>query len=216
MEFDIIKSLTWIWNHIWEALKQMGGAAIVAAVCGFIVHKIDVHYEKRISAKYDLQLENLKMRLDTLSHIKNSQFDTQYAFYQELCECFFSMVSELHWLFPKGLDLAPAAVPNAKNLYADRYKAAQDKYNKAIQVLGAKAPFIDKDIYEKFKELQELSKTQLNAFLFANPLNDDGKNQEITKMSMKGYERTETIETKWNELLDSLRIYISDLGKEKQ
>ena len=214
MEFDIMKNIEWLGSHIWEALKNIGGAAIVAAICGFIVHKIDVHYEKRITSKYDQKLENLKMRLETLSHIKNSQFDTQYAIYQELCSCFYSMISAIFWLFPAGLDIAPAAVSDEKKLYKERFDAAQAEYNKAIRVLGAKAPFIDKSIFDKFEELQILSKQQINAFLFANPLIDDGRNLSIAKMSMEGYDRTDIIETKWKELLETLRIYINNLGKE--
>lgn len=214
MEFDILKNLEWIRTHVWDALRNIGGVAIVTAICGFIVHKIDVHYEKRITNNYDQKLESLKMRLDTLSHIKNSQFDTQYAIYQELCSCFYSMISAIFWLFPTGLDIAPAAVSDEKQLYKDRFNIAQDEYNKTIRVLGAKAPFIDKAIFEKFEELQILSKKQLNSFLLSNPLIDDGTNPSITEISIKGFDRTEVIETKWKELLDILRTHISNLSKD--
>lgn len=73
MELSIAKGIEWIFTHIWNALREIGGVAIVTAICTFISHRMNVKYEKRITQKYDAELEVLKNDLATRNHISKTR-----------------------------------------------------------------------------------------------------------------------------------------------
>lgn len=214
MELSLASGIEWIAKNFWEALRQIGGVAIVTALCTFIAHKMNIHYEKRIENKYNTEIAKLQAKLDNLSHIRNQQFDTKFNVYQELCSSFHSMITAVHWLFPSGFDRAPVA-ENFKEICKDRYKQAQEKFNDAISLLGSKAPFMEKEMYEKFKQIQIFSSKQIGSYIFANPIALEIRNDSsLNTISAECYDRTVEIDKLWSALLDSLRIHIQELGKD--
>lgn len=214
MQLNLLSGIEWIATNIWEALQQLGGVAIVTALCSFIAHKMNVHYEKRIENKYNTEIAKLQTKLDSLSHIRNRQFDTKFIVYQELCSSFYSMISAVHWLFPSGFDRSPVA-KNFKDICNDRYKQAQDKFKASVSLLGSKAPFMDKEIYDKFAHIQTLASKQISSYYFANPIALESRNgRSLNAISVECYNRTDEIDKLWSTLLDSLRIHIQDFGKD--
>lgn len=69
----------------------------------------------------------------------------------------------------------------------NRYSEAQKHYNTATSMLGSKAPFIGKDFFNDFREIQVLSAKQINADKYSEPLKAE----------------------KWAALHDSLRLYFN-------
>ena len=49
-----------------------------------------------------------------------------FSLHKELCQSFYQMISAVHWLFPSGLDRAPAS-GKWKEICNERYHMAQEK-----------------------------------------------------------------------------------------
>lgn len=211
MNFDIVANLQWLWNHIWAALKQMGGVAILTAVGGFIIHKLNLRFEKRLENKYDERIERLKTQLDSISHAQKNQFDTEFSIYQELCAGFSQAVNDAYWLFPSGLDTDPALFGSDETLMQmciDRHNRAIESFNKASKALGGKAAFIDKKQYDRFSELHHLLHTQLIVYNHENPYAMKKNSTASRDQELKAFQRTGEITQKWNDITDDLRNYI--------
>lgn len=197
------------------AVFSAGGiGAIIWGVTKNLVSRIADNIADSIQQKrkteFEKLLEEYKARLDNLGHISKTYFDIETRTYQELCSAFYLMISAVHWLYPTGLDRAPA-VGDLHELCNARYKEAQKTYNDAASLLGSKAPFIDKDMYNIFHGILELSARQIHTYAIANPESMSNPNEHYTNIAQKGYERTDEIDAKWNELLDKMREYISSL-----
>lgn len=210
MTLSIASSLENISSCVLQIFSEIGGAAILTVAYSFIIHKINTRFEKKISAKYDAQIETLKTQLDILSHESNTYFDTQFSTYQELCSAFFQLLSAIHWLFPSGLDFAAAQGSNYHNICNDRYRDAQEKYNVAAFLLGGKAAFIPEHEYTLFQEILKLSQEQICTYRFSEPWKADCT-PSIDNLRRKGFERTDELNAKWDALLSHLREYLSGL-----
>lgn len=211
MQLNLAKCVEWICINILNILENIGGVAIVVAICSFITHKINVRFENKINAKYSGEIEKLKSQLDSLSHTRKTLFDAEFSIYQELCSAFAELHSAVHWLFPLGLDRAPAT-GNWKDICNERYKTAQEKYNVAISILGGKAPFIKIEIHERFFEIAKLSALQIHCYAFSEPFSPDCKSSSsIKEIESKGSDRTQEIDAKWEALVDELRDYFDNI-----
>lgn len=213
MQLDIAKGFEWIATHVWSALREIGGVAILTAIFAFITHKMNTRYEKRISAKFDKEIEELKSVLENRGHISKARFDTEFAIHKELSRSFYQLISAVHWLFPSGLDRAPAT-GKWEEICKERYRTAQEKYNDAASSLGGNAPFINDELYNSYQAIMELAAHQIHAYSFSEPLTTEKSSPGIQKIEQAGYERTQEIDKKWKELLDSLRQYLNSLTDE--
>lgn len=161
-------------------------------------------------AKIDKQLEEWKSHLDVKSYIYRQRFDVEFSIYQDLCNAFFEMISSAHWLFPSGLDRAPAT-GKWEEICNERYREAQEKYNTAISLFRSKAPFIDKSIYEGLHEIIELVAHQIHDYAWCEPWNQKKRDAGCRKIEQAAYKRTHEIDEKWTTMLDTLREYFESL-----
>ena len=213
MQLDIAKGFEWIATHVWNALREIGGVAILTAIFAFITHKMNTRYEKRISTKYDKEIEELRSVLENRGHISKMRFDTEFAIHKELSRSFYQLTSAVHWLFPAGSDRAPAT-GKWEEICNERYRTAQEKYNDAASTLGENAPFINDDLYRKYHGIMELAAYQISDYYFSEPLTIEKSSPSIRKIEERGYKRTQEIDEKWKELLDELRQYFNSLTDE--
>lgn len=213
MQFSVAKGVEWLLAHAWSAFREMGSVAILTLILGFITHKINTRYERRISSKYDKEIENLKCALENRGHISKARFDTEFAIHKELCRSIYQLISAVHWLFPSGLDRAPAA-GKWEEICNKRYHTAQEEYNNAASSLGGNAPFINDELYTKYQELMRLAAQQIHAYSFSEPLSFEKSTPEVQRIIQNGYQRTGEIDKRWHELLDSLRQYFNSLTGE--
>ncbi len=203
MQLDIFKGVEWIISNLWSVLQQIGGVAIATGLSSAIAYWINANHEKKISHKYNTEIERLKTRLDVLSHESNMYFDAQFATYQELCRSFFEMVNAIQWLFPIGYDLA-YKTDRWEEICEERYSVAQTELNAASNILGCKAPFITKDEYELFLEIVRLSTMQIYDYPFYY-INQKENQQSADKIKDSCQKRNVDINEKWERVLTQLR-----------
>lgn len=163
MDFDIMSNLQWLGNHVWAALKQMGGVAILTVIITFIVHKINTRFEKRIEHKYDQKLEELRVELDKQreshksmlekrNYVSKTRFDTEFAVCKELMMSCKSMVDSISFLFPN--EEVEQAYERDKKWDGKNQKTVSDAAiatKKFEELLEGNSPFIPKEVYNEFK-----------------------------------------------------------------
>lgn len=192
-------------------------SGIIIAISKWLSEKIATHMSQKMLAnnqhKLDKLLAEYQTALDRKAHISTIHFDTEFSIYQDLSSTFYEMISAVHWLFPAGLDRAPAS-GNWKEICNERYRTAQEKYNAAASMLGKKAPFIPKDKYDLFHKIQVLAAKQINTYAFSSPFEDtcDASTREIRN---EGYNRTAEIDAEWEAILTQLREYFETLRNNK-
>ena len=206
-----------VFKIIAAAVVSAGGAgAIIVGVAKGIARRIADGIAEKIRANNQLELDKMleeyKTRLDNSGYISKRYYDIEATTFQDLCSAFFSMISGVHWLFPSGLDRAPA-MGNLNEICNERYKTAQSAYNTAAAMLGSKAPFISNEMYTRFQELLSLAAQQIHAYAFANP-EVVQRSIQAGEIAQEGYARTEEIDKLWHALLDKLRGYLQTLKGE--
>lgn len=228
MNLDIMGNLSWIWDHVWSALRKIGGVGIVTALCSFIAFFISKRFEKRLDNKYEKKIENIKLDLDKQredhkalleqnTYIKKVRFDVAFQIYQDLFASFNTLVDDIFWLFPTGLDRITAIYhgddEGLMNACMKRYDKAQLSYNDAIKMLGSRAPFIEKENYRKFKGILDLASKNLNSYLYASPYQIKHSPHDVGRkeIEQEAFKVTGDIETNWIILIDELRKYLSNL-----
>lgn len=210
------------WSAVFKIVGSVffstaGAAAIIisvakklaASIANGITEKIKMDYQ----SKMDQMLETYKAKLDNQGHISKARFDTEFSLHKELCQSFFQMISAVHWLFPSGLDRAPAS-EKWKEICNERYLTAQEKYNDAASRLGGNAPFINDELYNNYHAIMELAARQIFDYSISEPLTLEKSSPGIREIEQKGYKRTREIDKQWKELLDSLRKYFNSLTDE--
>lgn len=208
------------WEEVFKiisaAILSAGGAgAIIWGISKGLATKLADTISEKIRAenqhKLDKMLEQYKVRLDNAAHISQAYYDIETSTYQELCSAFYVMISAVHWLFPAGLDRAPA-VGELEKICNERYIEAQKTYNEAVSILGAKAPFIDKEMCESFKNIAKLAARQIYDYAILNPSSMQSQtNPYKIQNEQKAFERTYQIDESWEKLLDKLRDYIAQI-----
>lgn len=207
------------WSAVFKIVGSVffstaGAAAIIisiskklaASIANGLTEKFKMDYQR----KMDQMLETYKAKIDNKSHISKARFDTEFSLHKELCQSFYQMISAVHWLFPSGLDRAPAT-DKWEEICNERYCTAQEKYNEAVLALGGNAPFINDMLFEKYHAIMELAAHQIQTYSFSEPLKEEKSSPSVSKIEQAGYDRTQEIDKKWKELLDSLRQHFNSL-----
>ncbi len=157
-----------VWKIVLAVITSIGGAGVI--ICGvakFLSEKI----ADRMQAKYELKLnekfEEYKSVLDNITYVTKAQFDNEFSVYQKLSKAFYHAYSKLG-SFAEEADTEdeisyknrcyPALVDDGKSL-AHKFFDARD-------ALYENAPFISKDIYEKYEDT--LKRMEVLFMLFIN------------------------------------------------
>lgn len=202
----------------WEMVGQIAIAAIISAggiggiiiaVVKFSANQIAEHMNKKLEASLNKELEKYKHIAEKKNYVSKVRFDAEFKIYRELSQVFSEAIEGVHGIIPFG----EAYYPNdeeerneyKQHLFAEFAKASSS----AQKTLFANAPFISKNIYEKFNEIMDLIRTQSEIYIEANfdstLSNDDS---EITEDDIN---RTALIDEKFNALMDEIREYLSNL-----
>lgn len=163
-------------------------------------------------------IERLRSKNEKKNHISNSKFDVEIQVYKELSKHFCDMVREINTIIPIGM----VTVPMFKT-QEEQSKYDSRLYNMAVEVtvnaqncLRSNIPFISSEIYEKYNELVQLCRRQLNAFERRWNTTFLGYYEEKSQFDIKEYDRTEEINNKFSELNNQVREYLNNLEvKEK-
>ena len=73
MHLNLLYGIDWLCTLIGDVLQEIGGVAIVTALCTFIAYRMNTNYEKKIEAKYSGEIETLKSQLDIMAHANTVQ-----------------------------------------------------------------------------------------------------------------------------------------------
>lgn len=230
MNFDIMENLKWLWNHIWVALKQMGGVAILTIIITFIVHKINTRFEKRIEHKYDEKLEVLKVELDNQretyrslmekkNYISKTRFDTEFAVCKELMLACNNMINAVYYLFPvREFESHYSDEQTKRQVYDQKYGKAIEASNKYNDLIASYAPFIAKELEEEMKELHILCGKNIEGFRFryeSGPNYVEAPSEQRNAIIDECYERTWVIREKLSNVSDTLRQYFKQIEVEE-
>lgn len=226
MNFDIVSNLKWIGEHIWAALRQMGGVAILTVIITFIIHKINTRFEKRIEHKYDQKLEEIKVELDKQresyksllekrNYVSKVRFDTEFATCKELVRACRVMVDAVYFLFPThSYGELPIDSKERKD-YLDALGAeAIKEYNSCRKLLDDYAPFITKDLYDNMKDLCKLCGNNIEDFRYRydkDPIQSPPANKDQASAVHEAYKRTRLLDDKLTAISDYLRGYFQNM-----
>lgn len=226
MNFDIVSNLNWIGEHIWVALRQMGGVAILSVIMTFITHKINTRFEKRIEHKYDQKLEELKAELDKQreihksmlekrNYVSKTRFDTEFAVCKELMMSCELMIDSIHTLFP-NVELIKAY--GSGNMWTAHHQKqwanAADTVKAFSNKLEGYAPFISKEIYDEFRTVLNICKKNVYHYLCFNP--DDPmyinvSKEQKTEMLTKAFEDSLRLSDMLSTIAGRIRQYFQNM-----
>ncbi|MCB5713887.1 hypothetical protein [Lactonifactor longoviformis] len=185
-----------------------GVGAIVSATVKFTSEKIAERLEKKYESRLNKELEEFKNKLENKSYVSKTRFDTEFSVYRKLSESTVVMVKEVSQLFPRFT----RDTRDDYDTYKKKFDSAIEKTVIAQDSLAANAPFISKDIYNKFDEIERKCKEQIEDFIDFR-LRVDCKQyiEERRAEYRNAFKRTSEIQNDWNELLEELRVYRSSL-----
>ena len=202
-------------NLVIEILKNNRTLWVTATVTGVfaiilsIIEAIILYFQRKKQLDYDKQLEKYKHIAEKKNYVSKVRFDAEFEIYRELSQTFSEAIEGVHGIIPYG----EAYYPNdeeEKKLYK---KHLFEKFIKATvnaqSTLFANAPFISKDIYDRFNEIMDLIRLQNEVYTEANFDTSLSKaDGEITEDDAK---RTAQIDEKYDVLMDEIRDYLSRL-----
>ena len=216
MSFDIVESFQWLWNHIWAALKQMGGVAILTIIITFIVHRFNTRFEKKIEHKYDAKIEDLKVELDNQrehyksllekrNYVSKTRFDTEFTICKELMIACKRMIDSIYFLFPNR---------NAEEVFECKPKWTKRDQDYWLEAAKETKMFGELEVYDRFKEIHEQCRMNILIYMYRNendPINEDVTQEERKKKIDEGYKRTWQINYQMSAIADMLRQHFQDM-----
>lgn len=164
-------------------------------------------------AEFETQIQNLKFEKEKLNYISKAQFDAEFKMYQELSEACFEMVLSSTALFPNYIDYLPESEEEQKEIFNKRYKDAVDKLVLYQNLLFKYAPFISKELYEKFEDLRKMVQAQTNWYpdFKLGRIDNTEILRELKDERHNCIKRTPIIEQKHKEIIEALRIYLNNI-----
>ena len=195
-------------------ILSMGGAgAIIVAISSFLANKIAIHLENKYQLKIEKELEAYKASLTQRSYVTKIQFDIEFAIYRKLSKGLFEFITTLYTTieekhYPKkaGTNLQQK-IENEMQTYEEMV----DKAANLQELLYENAAFMPQSIYEKYKELIELTTTQF--WTYQERFRDyvDGKISLANRTTDADKAAFETIEKKVESLNNELREHLQKI-----
>ena len=160
--------------------------------------------------KQDKKLEEYKARLGNKSYISRARFDAEFKIYEDLSEAFSEAVMDCNTLFPQGLDYYSTDQQVQQEYDLTKYNRAVDAYNKAQQMLYAKAPLIPEEMEKEFEDIRN------RCFLVQRLFHDShyvrGLREElIEKHNDEGFDEARKLQEKYHQLINTIRDYLNSL-----
>lgn len=205
-----------VWKIIATALASAGGIGglillVVKLASNFIAESLSQKYQ--ISLQKELECH--KSQLDSKTYISKARFDREFAMYQDLCEKNITMVYDMG-----------AAVMITRGARLDNADSVQDFIKLAAQHLDDAeitnkryAPFISKDIFENYKELENQAYTIISLLGLWDSFNNHTTSiitynqRPYTKQQVKQEieDKQKILSKLSDDILDKLRNYLSHL-----
>lgn len=205
MDTDLIIEMLKNNRALWVTATVTGIFAIIISV----LDAIWLFVQKRKQHEYDKQLEKYKHIAEKKNYVSKVRFDAEFSIYRELSQAFSEAIEGVHGIIPDGAAYYPnddkERTEYEKQLFINFIKASYS----AQKSLSANAPFISKEIYDKFNEIMDLIRTQSEVYNEAH-FNTTLSNAE-GEITEEDTNRTTQIDRLFDNLMNEIRDYLSKL-----
>lgn len=191
--------------EVWQTLLLSCVPAAISALITLFITALQLHRSKKEIKE--------QFAFDKQLHISNNRFDMEFSIYKEISEKLAIMIANLNNLFPTGVYYTPRDEESQTAYNKELYQINEKSYNEASKALSGYAIFIPEDIYEKYHSLRKECWKQIRMFFdlrIANP--SKGGTDRIER---ECFQRTEIINTKYEEINKALRNYILSLEQRR-
>lgn len=201
-----------IWEIVLALLTSVGGIGVViVAAVKLSSHIIAKRLEEKYTLKMNKELEKYKSELGNKTYISKTKFEAEFLTYKELSIAFFDMVLAIGGMIPSGLAIVPADPKKRKEFEEEMYNKAVDNTLKAQNVLNKNVLFISREVYEKYSEILELARLQIEVFQERWNISNIAPAGEKAELKSEDYARTGEINEKYKSLSNIVREYLSRL-----
>lgn len=208
------------WENVWKialtVMASFGGiAGIIAIVIKFCANQITDRLQAKFEASLNKELEKYKSFLSKSEHVSKERFDREFTMYQELSEKHMTMVYDMG----AAVMITRGAKYPGYEKTSDFVRLAAKHLDQAEMMNKRYAPFISKEIFEKYKELGNQAYSIISLLdlydMFDNQVTSVIKynNQSYTKAQAKQEieDKQKTLSKLSDDILDKLREYLSGL-----
>lgn len=201
-----------IWEIVLGVITSVGGLGVIfTAAIKFSSDCIAKRLAEKYSLKLNKELEAYKSSLENKTYISKTKFDAEFEIYRSLSKSFFEMIKDISTMIPSGLSIQIADEQKQREHENELYNVASKSCVTAQDILNGNAPFIPEDLFNQYTEIMKLCGMQLRAFERRwNVLYLDSQKEKET-FSLNDYNRTAEINSKFKELNNNVRVYLSKL-----
>lgn len=197
---------------VFGVIAGFGGVGgIIILVIKFSVDIIARRLEEKYTLKLNKELEEYKIKLDSKNYITKAKFDAEFSIYRELSKVFFAMVKAITIMIPSGLATYPAGEKEREEYEQRLYITAKEATVIAQDKLNGEAPFIPESLWDKYNDILDLCRLQLNAFENRWNVLYLASSEQKKSFSKEDYMRSREIVEKFELLNNAVRDYTSKL-----
>ena len=139
------------------SILSMGVVGVIIwVIIKFSANKIAENLSAKYEHKLNEKLEAYKCELDKKNYISKARFDLEFSIYGEISNILLEAVEDCFFLFPMQIDGGYGDKEKANEIYTERYKTAHSSVFKLQRIIGSKSPFISKELYSDFFEIEQL------------------------------------------------------------
>ena len=211
-----------IWQTVLAIIGSVGGAGvIILGISSYIgklwadrllqkkAHEFDKELEEHKTG-LSIITEKYKTEAERLTYISKVQFETEYNIYQKIFEALFDFTDSSSKLFPR-LDSIPIDLDEQKKEYKRRYEFYCESFNPYSRTVEINAPFIPKDIYDKFIELRKKAQGIACMYTDIKIVADDRFIEDYREIEGKNRTKTENLLNDIKQLKIDVRKYLATL-----
>lgn len=198
-----------------EMLKNNRALWVTATVTGLfaiiisILDAIWLFIQRKKQLNYDKQLEKYKHIAEQKNYVSKVRFDAEFAIYRELSQAFSEAIEGVHGIIPYGAAYYPNDSEERDSYEKQAFIGFAKASYSAQRTLFANAPFISKDIYDKFNEIMDLIRKQSEVYNEAHF--DTTLSHASGEITEEDINRTALIDNKFDDLMNEIRDYLSKL-----
>lgn len=165
------------------------------------------HYKNQLS----MEVEKYRIKAEQLTYISKIQFETEYQIYRKIFESLFDFTAASSNLFPYRINHIPLDVQERKEEYIKRYQFYMESFNSYSLAVETNAPFIPKEIYDKFIKIRNSAHEIACMFPEIRIQADERFAEDYAKIAAENFKKTKEFNESVLSLNNDVREYLSNL-----
>jgi len=200
-----------IWQTAGAIIASVGGAGAIIWGISSLFGKLwaDRLLQKK-AQEFDKELEKYKTQAEKLTYISKVQFETEYNIYQKIFEALFDFTDSSSRLFPR-FDSIPIDSDKQKEEHKRRYEFYCKSFNEYSRIVEINAPFIPKDIYDKFIKLRKQAQGISCLYPDIKIVADESFAEDYRKIESDNRKETEVLINDIKQIKIDVRKYLNNL-----